>query len=305
MTQDSRQTFRVPSLDKPERLDKFLIGRFPKTSRTYWRDRLASVVKVDGRPGRKGRLLKGGERIEVLLPPLAELPVLRPNAGLKLCVLYEDPYLLAVDKPAGLPSHPLREDETETAANAAATLYPELGVFSAKPLEAGLLHRLDNDTSGVLLFCRDEASLRRFRQLNREGGITKHYLAVVHGRPPARGKISVPLAHHPKNKKKMIPSRAARAAVTEYRRVKTGKNISLLHVRIFKGARHQIRVHLAHLGHPIVGDRLYEKRSSNIPATRHLLHAHQVELQHPFLKKKLLILSPPPKDFQLILDKHF
>lgn len=307
MTQPSSQSLRVPPLAKPERLDKFLIRVLPQTSRAFWRDR-PEAVRIDGKAAPKGRMLRGGETIEILAQE-TEGGGLEPDQSLSVKVLYEDEWLLAVDKPAGSACHPLRPGERGTVANALVARYPELGRFPTKPLEGGLLHRLDNDTSGVLLFCRSEAALKKFRTLNRSERIEKFYLAVAAGAAPPRGSTDVPIAHDPKNKKKMrLPKDEkeakrlrARPAFTEFRRVKKGSGYSLLMLRIRKGARHQIRVHLAGLGHPIAGDRLYG--SGDFP--RQLLHARRVEFIHPFTARKIALSSPLPRDFAAALRRFF
>ncbi len=294
---------RVPPLEQPERLDKFLIRTFPQTSRAYWREHLLPSVRVDGNKPAKGQFLHGGETLLLArIPPEKKLPP-QPNPEIKLKVLYEDPFLIAVDKPAGLPCYPLHEKETQTVVNGILARYPEQSEIDPESWEAGLLHRLDNETSGVLLFARSGEANEKFGALNREGKILKEYRAWVEGPVTENGLIRKPIAHHPKNKKKMVIPKdekeikklKARPALTQFEVIKSGKKFSLLRVGIAKGSRHQIRIHLASLGHPVAGDTLYGGKILSDP--RYLLHHYQVQLKHPFTGKVLTINAPLPKKF--------
>ncbi len=247
--------------------------------------------------------MKAGEKIELLEWPASAPLKLLPDSSIRLKILHQDPQLVAVDKAAGFPSHPLKATEIGTVANALVAKFPRAAKFKNKPLEAGLIHRLDNETSGVLLFALQEAGLKRWQVLNQQGGITKFYLALVAGKPAAKGRVTLAIAHHPKNKKKMVVARSqeeirqwkARPAVTEYRRVKFSSEASLVLLRIHRGSRHQIRVHLAAIGHPILGDAIYGKGQVG---PRHFLHARKVEFKHSFTGKKISILAPLPSDFR-------
>lgn len=302
-----KRSLQVPPLAAPERLDKFLIRHFPRSSRHYWRDRLEATVRIDGKKAAKGRMLWGGERIELLEEPLEVNPALRGNPKLPLRILYQDEHLFIVEKPAGLPCHPLRRTERDTLAQAVVAAFPEQARLQPAR-EAGLVHRLDNETSGLVLFARDAETLARLRRLSQAGKIEKLYLALVIGRLTGRGEIEHPIGHHPKNRKKMCaatnPAEAkrlkARPAHTEYRVLQAGIDASLLRVKIRVGARHQIRVHLASLGHPLCGDRLYGTAG---PAPRHLLHAAELRFLHPWTGKKIRVAVEPPQEFGEARDR--
>lgn len=300
---------QVPNLSIPERLDKFLIGQFPNSSRQYWRDHLETIVRIDGNRAAKGRTLRGGESIELLEdPPAEETPSANPDIPLK--ILYQDEWLFAVDKPAGLPCHPLRRKESETLVNAVLAAFPKQAALPPAR-EAGLVHRLDNETSGVVLFARSPEALAGLRSLSQSGGIRKTYLALVAGMLTGKGRIKVPIGHHPGNVKKMVAIEdpadqeriKARRAETCYESVETFESASLLKVEIRVGARHQIRVHLAHLGHPLLGDKLYGK-SAQPETPHHFLHASELHFQHPYLGKNLSISAPLPEEFSSLLRLH-
>lgn len=296
--------FRVPEQKSPVRLDKFLIGRFPRTSRSFWRNHLREWVRVNGKVPAKGFLLRGGENLFLkAIPPEKPIP-LKPNPDIHLNCLYEDDHLFAIDKPAGLPCLPLGEGDRETVMNGILAKFPEQAGLDPAGWEGGMIHRLDNETSGLLLFAKTPEAKRRLSKLNHDGKIQKEYLAWVSGNPPERGVILKPIAHHPKNPRRMVvaeePGEAkrlkARTARTQFEVLKRTPRHCLLRIGIHRGARHQIRVHLAWLGFPVVGDSLYgTDRPKGM--NRHLLHASRVFFSHPVHGRKMEINSPAPQDF--------
>ncbi len=296
------KTFQVPTLTSPLRLDKYLVEIFPHSSRAFWKEHLLQNVRINGLKPKAGQRLLGGEILSVASPPDEKHFILAPNLQRSLNILYQDDYLLAVDKPAGLPCHPLKAEESDTAVHAVAALDPQQLENFPDSREIGLLHRLDNETSGVLLFARTPETKTKLMAIQRQGGLRKTYLAWVAGRLEHGGKIQIPLAHHPKNKKKMracvdekeARKLKARDALTYYTPLKSSLHHSLVQVEIYQGARHQIRVHLASLGHPLLGDPLY----GGPPSHRLLLHASQIDLRHPHTGKLLNIHAAPPQDFR-------
>ena len=228
--------------------------------------------------------------------------------------LHEDTSILVLDKPAGMPSVSLKEGEEGTIAAWILKKFPgqdQIGKNGA--LEAGLVHRLDNDTSGVIVAARTKAAYENLRAQFDEGCVWKEYTALVLGTPPPNGAIDSPIAHHPRKKKKMVvcASKAeaeklkARPAHTEYEVIRQIKDYSLLKVTIATGVRHQIRAHLASIGFPIAGDRLYQnpkmraKDSSNL--TRHFLHAHKLQFRHPESGCVVEFSSDLPEDLKEML----
>jgi 23S rRNA pseudouridine1911/1915/1917 synthase len=219
---------------------------------------------------------------------------------LQIPVLYEDGDLIAVDKPAGMPSHALRADETDTVANFLLARFPEVAGIGTHTLEAGLVHRLDTETSGVLLAARNAAAHRALRRQFRDRRVEKEYLAVVEGDVAHAGQIRTPIAHAAHNRRKMRIATAhtpgARPAETSYRPLEGFGDTTVLAVEIRSGVMHQIRVHLASVGHPVVGDPLYGHAGGRA-APRHLLHASRLLVQHPVSGRGVEIRSPLPADF--------
>lgn len=303
MDSSQNKALSVPNLTEALRLDKFLVQHFPKTSRAYWRDHLSSV-QLNGRPAKKSALVHGGESLTFTKWPSDEKTPLMSNPKIKLNIIYEDDFLLAVDKPAGLPCFPLKAEENNTVVHGLLHLRPDLAQVDPDNWEAGLIHRLDNQTSGVLLVAKTKEAKQAFQELNQSGQINKTYQCWVEAVVTIGGEVSDPIAHHPKNKSKMIvvydenktQKPRARPAHTEFEVIQNQDTATLLKVNIIKGARHQIRVHLASAGYPIVGDKLYHPQAK-IKAPRHLLHAWKVALTHPFTQDKIEITAAPPQDF--------
>lgn len=284
------------------RLDRFLAAHTgARTRRQTAAIIAAGAVRVNGRAARKGDRLQRGDVVEI--DPCAhgdERPPAEPDLALR--ILVEDDAVIAVDKPAGLPSVALTSHDRGTVANFLVAHAPETATAGHSPLEAGLAHRLDTGTSGVLLAARSAAAWCALRAQFTQRTVRKHYLAWVDGDVATAGVRREPIAHHPRRPSAMVvcpdPARAralrARPALTRYRPLARRGHATLLAVEISTGVRHQIRVHLAHAGHPVCGDSLY----GGSAAPRLMLHAAALTLRHPIDGRPLSINSPPPGDFQ-------
>jgi len=284
------------------RLDAFVHVARPGLSRRLVRRLIAEgAVRVNGRPATKGTRLRPGDR--VILPALA--PTVAPEPELPLRVVHEDALLVAVDKPGGMASHALDPRERGTAAAFLLARYPEM-VGVGDPLAPGLLHRLDTGTSGLLLAARTPDAHRAVRAALRARLVEKRYLAIVSG--PAHGLegvcVTVPLAHDPGDRRRMIPASAGQrawAAATTLAVLVPGVERSLVRAMIRTGVTHQVRVHLAHLGHPVLGDRLYGGPAAGLPPGRHALHASGLSLPHPAGGGEIELESPLPPDLRALL----
>lgn len=262
-------------------------------------------VKVNGRPAKKGLLVTGGQSITVEYEEETREAV--PDAGFPLVVLYEDAALVAVDKPAGRPSHPLRPGETGTVANALVARYPECGSASEDSREGGLCHRLDIETSGVLLAARTREAWHAMRSAFGGRDVDKRYLALVTGPLADEGEIEVPLRHHPRHPDRVEPAmpgeEGAREAHSLFRVLGRSGEYSLIEVRILTGVLHQVRAHMAGVGAPLVGDSLYGGREEP-GLSRFFLHAQSLEFTHPVTGKKVRVESPVPSELTAVLQKH-
>jgi 23S rRNA pseudouridine1911/1915/1917 synthase len=275
----------VPGGMPPDRLDRALARLFG-VSRGRAMEWIADDrVRVDGRRARKGAQVGPGARVSVRKPP-PDSPV--PQPELPLRIVHADAHLVVADKPAGMPSHPLKPGETGTAANALVGRFPELASVGPAPREGGLVHRLDTDTSGLLLAARTDAAHALLRAQFAARSVEKGYLALVAGELHAGGEIDVPLAHDPHDSRKVRPASApewaeahgARPASTRFTPLLRRGGFTLLEVEIGTGVLHQIRAHLAFIGHPLAGDALYG--GPQLPGlSRHFLHAARLSFAHP------------------------
>ena len=277
-----------------ERLDLFVARRVPALTRSRVRRLIdEALVTIDGRLAPKaGVKLEAGQRVVVTLPPPEPLD-LEPEP-IPLRIVYEDGDLLVVDKPAGMTVHPSPGHSRHTLVHAVLAHCPDLSGIGGKQ-RPGIVHRLDKDTSGLIIVAKhDSAHLSLARQL-KERRVEKTYLALVEGRPkPAEGVIDAPIARHPRHRKKMAVVEGGREARTRYRVVREVDGRSLVEVRPETGRTHQIRVHLASIGHPVVGDALYGKRSEALG--RQFLHAQRLAFRHPRTDERLELEAPLAED---------
>jgi 23S rRNA pseudouridine1911/1915/1917 synthase len=279
---------RVDEAGQGLRLDVWLRARFPGWSRRRIARALQEGrVRVDGRRARKGQLLHAGSRVELSGPPdTAEN--LRPAAedtGIE--VLHEDEALVALHKPAGMPSHPLRAGEHGTLANALVARFPECALASDDPREAGLCHRLDAGTSGVLLAARTREAYRAVREAFRRGQVDKEYLALVAGEARAEA-IRGPVGDR------------ALPAETRIEPLERLAGFTLVRCATRGGQRHQVRVHLAESGHPVAGDSRYGGPPLQ-GLSGFFLHAAAVRLPHPATGAILEVRAPLPGQRQRLL----
>lgn len=302
---------KVPPELTGERVDVFL-ARTLRLSRCE----AGAVIKdgrvaVDGRTPRKGAVLLGGEEIAVEENGAGTAEPLPADTEATLRIVYEDAALVVVDKPALMPSHPVRPGGTGTVANALVARFPEMRRCGGKPIEAGLVHRLDNETSGLLAAAQTRQAFDTLSADFRAGRVEKRYIALVWGNPGGRGTIAAPIAAHPRSGKRVkVCGRAveaerlkARPAETRFRLIEEIGAFSLLELEMKGGIRHQARALLHHIGHPIVRDKVYRISfpAGLIPAGRHFLHASFLGFAHPVTGERLSLSSGLPEDLAGLL----
>jgi len=297
----------VPELPAPERLDRFLAARLRDCSRSYVQKLIrAGRVLLGGAAAKASRQVGGGERLEISFPEAEAEPAATPE-DIPLTVLYEDEALLVIDKPAGMVTHPSCGHARGTVANAAAFHCARLSALGG-PVRPGIVHRLDMDTSGVLIVAKTDPAHRELARQFAERQVKKRYLALVHrAMNPPEGVIERQLGRHPVRRKKQAVLRSGgRAATTRYRTLERFAGHSYMELAPRTGRTHQLRVHLASSGCPVLCDGLYG-RELEFPAEgavirRQALHAAAIEFQHPGGGRVLAIEAPLPADFRAALE---
>jgi 23S rRNA pseudouridine1911/1915/1917 synthase len=294
------EVFAVRTEPPGGRLDRLLVEALPFLSRSRVQDLIRSgKVHLNGVVADKpGLRVAGGEKLSVELPP-AQPTHLVPEP-IPLDVLYEDEHVLAVNKPAGMVVHPSPGHERGTLVHAVLAHCPDLpGVGGVS--RPGVVHRLDRDTSGVIIFAKDDATHQTLQDAFRSRQVEKTYLAIVDGYPPTpTGRIEAPLGRDPRSRVRMkVGTRQpSREATTVYKMEETYRDHALLEVRPVTGRTHQIRVHLAFLGCPVAGDTVYGRTRRSLPVGRHMLHAWKLRLVLPGRSEAATLTAPIPSDFE-------
>ncbi len=308
------KSWTVPANQRPVRLDTFLRRCLPHLSLREVRRAIDEhAFWINDRPGRKGEKLFPGH---VLILKASEhwlAPSPLPRRDLQVPILFEDRFILAVDKPAGMATHGFSGRETRSLANFLAAIRPSLCGIGKSRWEPGLVHRLDRDTSGIVLAAKDQGSFDDLRIQFRRKQVHKRYWALVHGKTKETAIIEYPLIHDPQDRSRMKAivqkggfNKQARKwrALTKFQTLAYAHGFSFLEVEIETGVTHQIRVHLEAIGHPIVGDLLYGgNRPHPFTLRRHFLHAFSIKFRHPESCKEITVASPLPKELQKILSR--
>ncbi|SNX28613.1 ribosomal large subunit pseudouridine synthase D [Polynucleobacter meluiroseus] len=289
-----------------ERLDKILAAALPDYSRNRlkaWVE--AGAVTVDGKVTKARHLLRGGESVKVFPQEMPEQFAFEPE-NLPLEVVHADADILVINKPPGLVVHPAAGNWTGTLLNALLFHYPELKLLP----RAGIVHRLDKDTSGLMVVARTaHAQTALVRQLQ-DHTVGRRYLAWVWGEAPSQGKVLATVGRDQRDRLRMAAGSAqGKSAATLFRRLAKGQfktsQVTLLECRLETGRTHQIRVHLESLGYPLLGDQVYRKKTPSsakeLPFERQALHAYALSLQHPVSQETLTWFRLPPDDLLALL----
>lgn len=287
-----------------QRLDAFLAAYDPSRSRSRWQDLIREGrVTVNGTARKPNYTLREGDVIAWEIPP-PEPAGLEPE-DIPLDILYEDADLLVINKPPGLVVHPAPGHSSGTLVHGLLFHCDDLAGIGGEE-RPGIVHRLDRDTSGCLLVAKTEQALHALARQFKNRDVKKEYVALVWGRPvPARGTIRTLIGRDPHHRQKMSAKVATgREAVTHFELVQPFGEMSFVRVRIETGRTHQIRVHLAHIHHPVVGDAMYGRARQHELRdliTRQMLHAERITFVHPRTGAELEFTAPLPADFRALL----
>ena len=277
------------------RLDQFLAKRLPEFSRSRLQHLIRNgFVLLNNSTSRPRQNVRGGDKIQLTEPPLEKIEALPEPIPLE--ILFEDNDLIVINKPAGLVVHPGAGHRKHTLVNALLNHCATLSGIAGKE-RPGIVHRLDKETSGCLVIAKNDATHRGLSKQFADRTVEKIYLALVAGRlrKPV-GVIEEKIGRHPVHRQRMSASvLRGRAAKTEYRVVRSSDRASLVECRLHSGRTHQIRVHLHHLGHPVLGDKVYARAAKDFP--RQMLHAWKLGFRHPRNEKWKSFEAPLPEDF--------
>jgi 23S rRNA pseudouridine1911/1915/1917 synthase len=260
-------------------------------------------VTIDGRVPRKRDTLEAGSRV-VVRPRAEPVSELAPDPGVAFGIAYEDEHLIVVDKPAGLVVHPARGHATGTLVHG---LLGHAAAGGDDPTRPGIVHRLDRDTSGLMVVARSERVHRRLQRMLRDRRIERRYLVLVYGTPPPAFSVDRPIARHPRDRLRMavVPEGMGRDAVTHLRVLEQLEGVALCEARLETGRTHQIRVHLESAGFPVVGDPVYGRRADRRGLDRQFLHAYRLAFDHPVEGvPRIELESPLPHDLQLSISRE-
>lgn len=290
--------------DAARRLDLYLACVCPQLTRSGAQRLITQGrVLVNGLVARSRDALAPGDVIEIHWP--AQAPSTPPQSEEEpLTILYEDEHLLVLDKPAGMVVHAGAGRASGALVNALVAHRAAIATVGPDPLRAGIVHRLDRDTSGVMVVAASDEALAALQRQFRRRETRKEYLALAYGQvAPSEAAIEAPIGRDPSQRQRMAVLPEGRYARTEYRLLERLPGASLLVVLLLTGRTHQIRVHLASIGHPVVGDRVYGPRRGAIAAPRQFLHAWRLGFAHPISGQPLTFEAPLPADLEMVLTR--
>ncbi len=321
---ETPQEFEVKPRTDGKRIDAYLASRFPNYSRRVIQKVIdAEAVLVNGRPVKASYRVRAGDQVSIRLP---ELPDMTPKPeDIPIEVIYDDPALTVVNKPPGMVTHPAKGNWSGTLVNAIQFHYDTLSTLAGEN-RPGIVHRLDRDTTGLLVVVKDELAHRRLALQFEMREVHKEYLALVYGAPQRDSDyIEQPIGFHPVVREKMAirsPADGGKPAVTFYEALERFRGFALVRCQPRTGRTHQIRIHLTHIGHPILADKLYSgrdrvtlgeiaglDRARTLPPDeaeavlidRQALHAHRLRFRHPLSSQELDLTAPIPADMERTL----
>lgn len=303
MTED-RQILNYAN-QTPERVDKFLAAEFPAYTRSQIQRLInEGFVFVNGeKPKKSGLQLEAGDQVEIVFPPPEPLDLTPEN--IPLDIIFEDTNVLVVNKPAGMVVHPAVGHAVGTLVHAVLAHLPDLEGIGGKK-RPGIVHRLDKDTSGVILIAKNQASHIWLQRQFKSREVEKIYLALVDGSPATReGRIIAPIYRDRGNRQMMAvaPDGKGKTAVTEFEVLQRYRHYALLRVHPITGRTHQIRVHLSSIHIPIVGDKIYGLKNPSLSIGRHFLHAAEIAIRLPGEKEKTRLSAELPPALVRVLDE--
>ena len=301
--EEESMDFLVHPQEKGNRIDKYLSVVLPDCSRSFLQKLIEEEqVTVDGKPVKSNYKVRNGDRISVNIPDAVEPEI--EAEDIPLDILYEDTDLLVVNKPKGMVVHPAPGNWSGTLVNA--LMYhcgDSLSGINGE-IRPGIVHRIDKDTSGLLVVAKNDRAHQSLAEQIKVHSAGRRYFAVVYGTPrEQKGTVNAPIARHPIDRKKMAVLAGGREAITHYEVLEQYAGYSYLTFLLETGRTHQIRVHMAHIGHPIIGDPLYGPAKDKWKLQGQCLHAGELTLTHPATGERMTFQAPLPVYFTTVLQK--
>ena len=283
--------------DSDDRLDKYLASELEEVTRSYVQTLIKDgCVLVNGKAEKANYILKDLDVIDVTIKDLEQVDILPQDISLD--IVYEDSDIIVINKPAGMVVHPGAGNYTGTLVNALMYHCTDLSGINGE-IRAGIVHRIDKDTSGLLVACKNDFAHRNLSIQFSEKKVTKKYIAICSGIIPHNlGKIDAPLARDPKSRQQMCVVENGKNAVTNFKVIERFKRHTLIEVLLETGRTHQIRVHMKYIGYPVLGDPIYGHRSEVDPVHGQYLHAKELSFYHPRSGKLLSFSAPLPDYFE-------
>lgn len=287
-----------------ERIDTYLAAKY-NLSRNMVQNLISDgMVKLRGEKIPKNYKIKSSDKesdIEIEIPKEESTEILPENIPIQ--ILYEDEFLAVVNKPRGMVTHPSKGRYSGTLVNALLYKFPNnLSNYNGDD-RLGIVHRLDKDTSGGLIIAKDNNTHRALSKLFKEHQVVREYIAIVHGNIKTdEGRLEYSIGRNPKDRKKMaVTDKNSKTAITDYKVIKRFDGFTFVRLSLYTGRTHQIRVHMAKIGHPVAGDKLYGPKKSKLKIL--YLHSAKLEFIHPVTKKKIIVESQPDEEFNKFINK--
>jgi 23S rRNA pseudouridine1911/1915/1917 synthase len=287
--------------DTGQRLDQYLTGKLPQYSRNYFQNLIREgLVLVDEKLVKSNYRIKTGEHILVMIPPEKEMEVIPEK--IELDIIYDDQDIAIINKPQGMVVHPANGNYSGTLVNALLYHYDELSRINGQ-IRPGIVHRIDKDTSGLLIIAKNDFAHKYLAESIQKREVSRIYLALVDDNiKQDKGIIHAPIGRSPIDRKKMAVIAGGRDAVTHYKVLERFGEYTYLELELETGRTHQIRVHLNHIGHPVVGDPVYGRRNQRFSLKGQALHAARLVLTHPRTQEPMVFSAPLPDYFEKLLN---
>ncbi len=303
-----KSTYTAELIIKSERLDSYIALKSGLTRSHIGTLLKKGQISVNSQIEKAGYKVREGDRIELIIPDEPEGIIIPENIPLE--IIHEDEHIIVVNKPPDMVIYPAAGNNSGTLMNALVHKCKKLSSIGA-PLRPGVVHRLDKNTSGIIVIAKDDKAYYSLVDQFKERQVKKHYLALLYGSfKEDNGEITTPIGRASSDRKKMsTKSRRGKEAVTQFEVMKRFMSAALVKIRILTGRTHQIRVHFASIGHPVLGDTTYGKQTTiklsgkTIHLPRQMLHAFSLEIKHPATGKTVHFTAPLPEDMEMVIDE--